>query len=164
MKFNKIKAELNGRLFQQISRDPLFENVNVGGCGIVAYKLAKELCKIGLDAKIAWLGHRGDTSNNNNKEFNDLLDSNTNNDLSLYDLHEYSIRCGHCMVMVDGYFIDSNGVVTEPDSRWPHTYTITWQQLKPLANNSDGWNLRFDRDCVPQLKKTIKNIVKSLVD
>lgn len=160
MNFETIKADLNGQLFQHIGMK--YSNINAGGCGVVAYTLAKELCAVGIDAKIAWLGCSKSEAERNDV-FNKLL--NTNNELTLHDLNDNGIRCAHCMVLVDGHYIDANGVVKVLTGKWshyPHTNTITWEQLKAVAENASGWNKMFDRTNIPTIEGLIKKIVNNL--
>ena len=88
----KVKSQLNSDLIESLGSQ--YKTINAGGCGIVAYHLAKELCAIGLDAKIAWLSCSTDST---------IEDKSFSNLSSLTQLNEeFDIRCAHCLVLVDG--------------------------------------------------------------
>lgn len=163
MKFSDVSSQLDEQLNRNIGKQ--FSRINVGGCGVFAYLLAKELCSIGIDAKVAWLDVYPQ-SDEVVEVFNNLLNDSINNEINLHVLNANGIRCAHCMVLVDGHYIDGNGVVSKLVGKWErfyHTTTITWEQLQPLAENKTGWNEMFDRKHIPKVKKNIKKVVKSLV-
>lgn len=147
-----LQNELEGNYF----------NLNSGGCGIIAYLLAKELCKAGFKAEIVWLSY----SKMNTINFDNAL--NNNKKLTLLELNKFGVVCCHCFVKVNGKLVDSTGVYkTLKETRWsPYVIIkkLNWKTLEPIVLSPEGWNTMFQRNQIPQIKKSIKKIVKNLVN
>ncbi len=153
--------KLNDSLINNL--DNKFDSLNAGGCAVVAYMLARELCSVGINAKVVWLSSFGATK----EDFDKVLVAN-NNSVSLRELNQSNINCAHCMVLVNGKLIDSTGVHKNRDNMtWKHykiLNIVSWDIVEPIAKNEYGWNSSFNREQIPAVENTIKNIVKDLVN
>jgi len=163
MDFQRISDKLNDALIENLKNN--YPTINAGGCGVVAYNLAKELSSLGFDAKIAWLDVNHPLEGYEER-FNDLL--NRDVDIDLHYLNDNGFRCAHCMVLIDGNYIDADGVVNKLVGMWgdtyPHTTTLEWELLKSLVENEVGWNKTFDRELIPEVIEKIKKVVDNLVN
>lgn len=131
-----------------------YEYVNRGGCGIFAYMLAEELTRIGIKNEICWLAF----------ELFDMEDFNKCS--TLYELNNLGIRCVHVLVVVDGWFIDCEGVFKSPEAAGWRGYDMNiisdYKILERVVSNGQGWNNCFDRNQIPSMESDIKNIISNL--
>lgn len=146
----KLPSDLNSK----------FSYLNGGGCGIVAYFLSRELCKIGIDAKIAWIS----SGMGDEKAFNNVL-KNMNNP-TLHDFCMNGIDCRHCMVILDDKLLDSTGGYSSIHDTLYYNGriegVITWEEIESVVLSPLAWNHWFDRKDIPKVEKTIKKIVSTL--
>lgn len=143
-----------------------FGYVNCGGCGIVAYHIAKELTEIGIDAEIAWLTYEEQLTEKNRQALNELLDKNDKT-TSLYDVNMIDINCPHMMVRIKHgnayWFVDATGAYdTLEESNWDYYEVLMYlpyHKIENIVNNTLGWNEMFDRRQVRGVKARIKEVV-----
>jgi len=155
----KVLTKLNVLLPDELEGN--YFNLNAGGCGIVAYLLAKELCKAGYKAEIVWLGR-----NCTEDKFNKILE--TNNKPTLAEFNSEGMYLAHCFVKLGTCYMDSKGVYKDlANSGWSGYTAITnisWSTMESIALCETGWNPRFRRNQIPQIKKSVKKIIKNLVN
>jgi len=155
--FEEIAEYLDFHLPSRV--DSQFSYVNFGGCGIIAYIIANELEKIGLETEIAWLSTHCEGKST---LFEYLI--KTNQQLTLLELNNNGIYVSHCLVVTNGYYIDSTGVYESAiDAGWTGRTELI--RLKPkefqsIAESDIGWNPAFDRSQIPAIETEIVDIVR----
>lgn len=137
-----------------------FESVNYGGCCVVASAFAKHLQKhFPVRVVVANYPWCDDNEEKDISEIRPKLAANT-----LADWNKNGVSFAHILVEfdVDGvtYHLESEDGLKERSAYTMTKYPILkghliLEDVEELANNSDGWNARFDRDQIPAMRKVI---------
>jgi len=159
---NNILEYLNENLRRLVGER--FIGVNVGGCGVFAYLLARELQAVGIEFTIAWL--ESDTTDERFFEAISNAKKNNGGNYTLRDLNSEGIWCSHVMLMVGDKLVDCKGTFDNMnDAGWWNRVQVNGMELndlRQLAMNEEGWNTSFDREQIPEMEKSIRNIVQDL--
>jgi hypothetical protein len=135
-----------------------FRDVNSGGCGMMAYILARQLSKI-TKTRTVVCGYGG----------GDLKVARSNvNDNNINSWYKQNIKFTHVWVEFlwnkRWYAIDIKGIKPRKQmygdsGRWskPYDGSFTLKEIKELAHDDTygGWSSCFQRDQIPYMKKMI---------
>lgn len=132
--------------------------INKGGCGVFAFKMAKELKKLGYSPNIMIIDYGTTTFNNRKATLNRVInkervDRDAKRNTSFV----------HCCVEVGGLYFDGLKVGLDLIERWDN-YTFTGNyslEEMELALRVGGWNSSYDRKKNnPKLDRIIRKSVK----
>jgi hypothetical protein len=139
-----------------------YKSINAGGCGVFALYLSEELEKRNVKHEIVWIG---ETCNNSKRVIRDVLNSNSNFNLQIFN--ENGVYLSHVMIKVGKRYVDAEGVFTG----FNNTYwaarnrfvlaKITKKELSMLVESPEGWNPSFNRGLMPKIKKQVKKIIET---
>ena len=137
-----------------------FENINFGGCGVVALALAPHIKEIYNNYTIRGIDSNQKDLENNAPEYPD----------SLYDWNAEGIYFGHIVLEFKhkgvNWVVDANGVHTmegllESYSNYGsqvHKGQLLYKDLERMVNSPEGWNSMFDRGQIPSLRCRIDEL------
>lgn len=138
-----------------------YKRINAGGCGVFALYLSEELEKRNVKHEIVWIG---ETWNNSKRVIRDVLKSNSN--LTLQVFNDNGVYLSHVMIKVGKRYVDAEGVFTGfNNTYWAarNRYVlakIKKKELSMLVESPDGWNPDFNRGLMPKIKKQVKKIME----
>lgn len=130
-------------------------SINNGGCGIFAEHLYYTLSKAGLEPIITVIG-KGE------EQIKEVLRNNgKGSEIEFY----------HIVLYVDGYYIDSGGLMIDLPLRWINATLVRGMSidlLKEWNKDENNWNPCFDRSQIKYIeggfKKIEKKVLKDLED
>lgn len=130
------------------------DNVNFGGCCVVAAYAALALQRLGFAPRI----RVGDGWRSSYTAIEDIRANNRTPE-TIHDWHINDVYFGHVIVEFDHgntYHFDASGV--KPASNNDPTFDyelykgyLTVDEAKVLADSGDCWNKMFDRNNIPKL-------------
>lgn len=135
--------------------------INCGGCGVVAYGIAKAVDK-SLKPKLVVVGGGWGFSKDEpiNKLFAKVKPSNLREFNQKTDTYLNHILC-EVTVNDKKYYIDSTGIKTKREIE-EHSWNkmaaghLPLNHAKKLIDSPEGWNSTFDRSMIPKINKIIK--------
>ena len=152
-------------LGQRINR--FYPTINNGGCCIYAATVGEELLKRGLKVRAVVANCSGASAltldlNKVRRYVDNTGQKNAWNSAGIYFNH-----VGVEFELGGKWFIyDSDGVNPRGPrlgSYFVHPGFISVADAKALADESEGWNIDFNRRSIPYLKKHIKNFLNSVL-
>jgi hypothetical protein len=134
------------------------EDVNYGGCCIVAYHVCTSLRAMGVKARVVVYDPGRPAMNTVRQELMKYGESNR----STKDWQRRGMGFWHVLVEFqyrgDRYLYDSDGCVSRAESRYRKGLrgTLALVEAQGLISSPHGWNSDFDRRQIPKLEKTIQ--------
>lgn len=153
------------------------ENLNLGGCGVFAMYVCKELKNLGIDAEVVTATHEGCSPSvvEYRMKANNLKKKHRKSayywDLNGLDRSHIGVRFKWGL---HTFTYDSNAIryarktfgIINGNHGWKCDYPfgqgMSPKQIKPLVQDSEYWNDSFDRKQIPLVKKLIKQRFKSI--
>lgn len=133
-----------------------FPLLNKGGCGVFAVHMAKRLQHL-VPTKIVMANY--DMVNI------DQIRTRMKNPCNMTEWYTSNVHFVHLIVEIEvggkSYHIDSEGV-REATNNW-YGYPIvsgsfTIDEVSQFVSQQNGWNTRFPRTQIPQIKRRVKNL------
>lgn len=143
-----------------------FDNVNCGGCGVVATFVAQclEWCNITPRIKVKGLG-------NNHIDYHRAHLVVPRDEATVVDWNEAGLSVYHIVVEFDYngtvYHFDSNGVVewcgdNHDDFIQTTDGSLTIEEALTMISTPSGWNTQFNRDQIPAMMEVVARHLSSL--
>ncbi len=140
--------------------DSKFTDINAGGCGVVAYILARQISKIAETRIVCY--------NMRNISINKARQNVTNNTLREWNKHQ--VRIDHAWVEFKvnnkWYGVDSKGIRPLKNFRDRHgnptAGSFTLREMREMGHSPAGWNNWFDRQQIPGMKRLINTNLNKL--
>ncbi|MGM1428296.1 hypothetical protein ACS126_03505 [Sphingobacterium lactis] len=152
-RFTRQKAETLHALVKTVKQR--IENINTGGCGVLAYYLSEFLAMKGYPSQIICLDGEFDRYDTEHQSNMRAIADRDKKSSFVYD---------HFGLKVGDYFIDANILTRSADI--PNIYghlkplgTMSRSDLKFLISLDDKWNHRYDRSQNDHMKKLLYGIV-----
>jgi len=143
-----------------------FPTVNMGGCGFSALAIGQELKKRNIKFKYVLVSDKS-VFDNTREAFNAFkkLPKDVINETRQVNDNGFTV-C-HIMVYYKGLVIDATGISSWENSRWNSDWriiscVIEEDTLKKWLSSENGWNVTFNRDDVPSLKRKVANVFKKV--
>ncbi len=146
------------------------DNINYGGCAVMAAIVGKELDSMGVMVDIVTRSHRRQYSPFNARK---KLSTNSNNTVPDWEYHGVSF--GHVAVRFrlgkrlwtwdsDGLSLGGTtyGARRYCEARYPFGHGMTVSECKTVAGTKEGWNESFDRSNILALRRIVKKNFKEL--
>ena len=133
--------------------DDKFNYINYGGCGVMAYILARQFSKVTQTRIVSNCG-RANAINIVRKEI-------ANNTMVIDDLYNIFINHAWVEFKVNGrwYGVDSDGIRKMKDMHIvngkPAAGGFSIKEMHLININKIGWNPQFDRGQIPGMKRMI---------
>ncbi len=151
--FNKVRKILR-------DTESKFECINLGGCGVAAYILARQLQKVS-EPKIIVSGY--------GKHDIDVarlkVSENTTHQWNAQNIHFNHVwvefKINHLW-----YGIDSSGLQTRAkmhkEHGTPYKGSLTLTEMRKLVSTRTGWNSSFDRQQIAPMKRFLNRKLNNL--